>query len=230
MNAPGHIGAHILAPALDAVQHGEVRLVGVGIHSAELSVEIGSVLFHGLAHIVDLIIHDHLLSVAVFQRNAETLAERHRPVAVKGVAGIDTHRQGHQRRIFVQAAAEEIAKRALHGGRFLAVPINAENLSTPHAGRGQPDLTNFAFVMNVRQRQRLARRDEHPRVDLPASAQFAGRFVRAALFHRHSAALALFARQVFRGNRDRLIPMQPTHVIQHHFKPFLSYLAFILIL
>lgn len=145
--------------------------------------EVASLLCNWLADIVDRIEYRHLLLRPIFQCDAETLAEEHVPVTSKGAARIDAHRQGHQRRILIQIATEKSPNGALHSGRFLAIPVDAQDLTTPYPGGRQPNLANLALVLNIRQRQYFACRDEHTRIHLPTRVQVTNRFIGISLFH-----------------------------------------------
>ena len=71
VDAPGHVGADVLAAALHAVEDRVVLLVGQRVGAAELRVEVGRVLGHLGQRVVDLVVEDaEVVRVAVLDRDA----------------------------------------------------------------------------------------------------------------------------------------------------------------
>ena len=56
VDAPGQVGADVMAPALDAVEDGVDVLIGQRVDAAELGVEIGGVVRHLGQRVVDLVV------------------------------------------------------------------------------------------------------------------------------------------------------------------------------
>src|SRR6185295_5977954 len=104
------------------------------------------------------------------------------------------------------AGGEEVADRGLHGGRGLAVPVDAEDELPPGAGRRHPDVLDRAFALDLAHGEGLAGRDLDRGRDLPAPAEVTGD-IGARPFRRHPA-LALLPREVLGADGARARPGQ----------------------
>ena len=177
VDAPGHVGADVVAPALDAVEDGVDVLVRQRVDAAELGVEVGGVVRHVGQRVVDLVV-EHVMSsfvADVLHGDLAALAEGHLPVAVEGAARVDADRQRGDLGVLAPAAGEEVADRAFDRGLRLAVPVDAQDGEAPGAGGRHPDLLDGARALDVGHGEGLPGRDADGGRDLPALAQVAGR-------------------------------------------------------
>jgi hypothetical protein len=179
-------------------------------------VEIGAVRLDLGQRVVDLVVQRHRVVRAVFERHAAAPAERHRPVAVERAARVDADRQRGDLRVFLPAAAEEIADRAFHRRGLLLVPVNAQNRIAPLAGRREPDVLDRAGALDVCDLKHLARLHDDIRIDLPACTEVARRVARRALLERAHAALSLFPGEIFRADRPGLRVRQARKIAHMH--------------
>ena len=92
-DTPVHIGADVVAVALDVIQNGVVFFIGQGIDPAELGVEIEAVRGDLLFLAIDLIIHPVFPYTQILQLHPEALEIGHLKIAVMTSAGIDADQQ-----------------------------------------------------------------------------------------------------------------------------------------
>ena len=165
--------------------------------------EIGGVLGDFGQRIIDLPVDDRVrIGIAILQRDAGALAERHLPVAIERAARIDADGERTHLRVAPPAAGEEIAERRLDGRLLLAVPIDAQDEVAPADSAGVIQICWIAPGPSISpKRDLLARLDAHRGRNLPAAAE-AARVDRAGPFRRHAAA-ALLAGEVLRADRAR---------------------------
>ena len=216
VDAPRHVRADVLPLAAHAVEDRVNALVRQRVHAAELRVEIGAVRPDVGQRVVDLVVHRHRVVRAVFERHAAPPAKRHRPVAVERAARIDADRKRGDLHVFLPAAAEEIADRALHRGRLLFLPVDAQDRAAPLTGRRQPNVLDRAGALDVRDLKHRARLDDDIRVHLPARAEVARRIARRTAFERAHAALPLFPGEILRADRAGLCVRQARKIAHVH--------------
>ena len=214
VDAPGHVGADVLALSPDAVEDGVDILVGERVHPPELGVEVGGVIGDVGEGVVDLVVERHLLQPDVLHGDFAALPKRHLPVGVEGAAGVDADGEGGDLGVLAPAAGEEVADGALDGGLVLAVPVDAEDAVAPVAGGGHPYVLNRPRVIDLRDHRRLAGLDPNIGGDLPSLAEVAGGPLGGALDGH--AALALFAGEVLGGDGASLCQGEAREVSEVH--------------
>jgi len=141
--------------------------------------EIGGVFRDFIQSIINLIVNGHAVIERrdVFHGDLDAFPERHRPIAIEGITGIDADHQRTDRgknRFVSESRGKEISHRTFHAGVFLAVIINTQDGVTIIAGGSHPDLLDAAGTCDVGQHQGLAGVDSFAGLDFPAHSEFPG--------------------------------------------------------
>ena len=215
IHAPGHVGAHIVAFALHAVQNGVHLFVRQRIHAPELRMKVGAFRRNGPHFVGDLVIQHKFFIRAVLHRYAAALAERHAPIAIEGGARVHAYGKGTDGRVASPAAGKKVTDGALDGRRFTPVPIEAQNRVAPGASGRHPDVADHALARNVHDFSGFAGRNALVRIGLPAVAQIARGARGYAVFGARAPAHALFAGLVFRADRAGFKIAQHAQLFQH---------------
>ena len=174
VDAPGHIGADVLAFAFYVVEEGVVCLVWQRVGAVKLGVEIRGVAGDICEQVVDLVVEHHFLDVDIFEGYAAFLAERHRPVAVEGATGVDTDGEALKRGVASPSLAEEVPHRCFDGGGGFVVPVYAEDGIAPVTRGCHPDMLDAAGAVDLGDGIGLAGGYVYGGAYLPALAEFAG--------------------------------------------------------
>ena len=114
VDAPGHIGTHIVPLTPHAIQKRMHLLVRKRVTAPELRMEIGFVLSDRCQSIGDLVVHRHLLRVSILKRDSGSLAKRHDPVTIKRATRIHTNGKRAELCVLTPGRTEEIAQRCLN--------------------------------------------------------------------------------------------------------------------
>src|SRR5262249_33830956 len=109
-------------------------------------------------------------------------------------------------------AREEVANRALDRRLRVVVPVHAQDLVAPAAGRRQPDVLNRAGALDVGKHEGGAGRDRDRRRDLRTLAELARR-ARAGALDR-PPAVAPVAGEVLGADRPRLGVSEPPDALE----------------
>src|SRR6516225_7074945 len=88
------IGTYILALAPDTVYQHIVFLIGNGVQSSELGVEVGRISRNVGFKVINLIIQDHVLIGYIFHGNPAFFSEGHPPVTIKSTSRINADGKG----------------------------------------------------------------------------------------------------------------------------------------
>ena len=162
------VGADVRAMAVHIVENRVVTGNFGDAFAAPLRMEAHRIGWQRVVfRVVDLVEEGrHVLVVIVAQHNARVL-ERHGEIAVETSIWHHHDRDGIDTAGLCVTAAEEIADRALHGRRLLAIPIEFEDEIAQYVrtGRGSavgdrhPNVANHARAIDVHQRDRIARLD-----------------------------------------------------------------------
>ena len=114
-----------------AIENDIVFPIGQRIGAAELSVEIGFVLFNRPILTADGIEEPvHLFRIAVFHRDAPMFAKGQGKVHVHATGGVNVDGDGQDLGPPPPTAAEEIAQRRFHTGDCLPIPVHPQNQIT----------------------------------------------------------------------------------------------------
>ena len=134
-----------------------------------LRVEAAEAFFQRIVQLeVDIVVEQQIVLGLVGDRELHVAGERHREIAVEGLAvlGARLHRQAREIAGAGVAHAEEIADRGLDARMLLAVPIGAQHDLAQEtfalAGERRPDMRDDASAFMLGDNDRLARLDVQP--------------------------------------------------------------------
>src|SRR5262249_27753247 len=144
VHAPGAVRADVVPASLHAVEDVYDLTSRHRVDASELRAEASRVVRDFAARVGDLVVEQPLALALVRERDERASPEWHRPVAVERAPGVHAHRERRHLRVLAPAAREEVADRALDRGLWVVVPVDAQDLVAPSAGRRQPDVLDRA--------------------------------------------------------------------------------------
>ena len=193
--SPCHIRADIVSLPCHTVENRVTFHIRKGIGTAVLRMEVDRVGGNLRPGIIDLIPHTNMSIRKILKGNTAMLPERHLPVAIHAVLGIDADgKRGHRAMLGIVRRGEEVGKGTLDRRLLLSVPVNTKGNHPPRDFRkGQPDMLNHSGTVDLRHRVSFSCADHNRRRDFPPLSQVTGAMLSVSVLGAAADALLALA-------------------------------------